>query len=88
MVLVVLAVVGNAWTRGGTHQASALDARNAPSIEAPLRRVVVSPGESLWSIAVRLSAPREDPRPLVDAIAALNHVRHGHVVPGQSLLVP
>ena len=87
-VLVVFAVVGNAWTRGLSHHASALDAPKAPSIEAPWRRVVVAPGDSLWSIATRLSGPREDPRPLVDAIAALNHVRHGHVVPGQSLLVP
>ena len=48
---------------------------------------VVREGDSLWSIAERVS-PGEDPRPLVDAIAAANGVDPGAIVPGQILLVP
>lgn len=48
---------------------------------------VVREGDTLWSIA-RGVAPDEDPRPLVDAIAAANGVDAGAIVPGQTLLVP
>jgi LysM repeat protein len=48
---------------------------------------VVRQGDTLWSIA-RGVAPGEDPRPLVDAIAAVNGVDPGAIVPGQTLLVP
>ncbi len=48
---------------------------------------VVREGDTLWSIA-RGVARGEDPRPLVDAIAAVNGVDAGAIVPGQTLLVP
>lgn len=48
---------------------------------------VVREGDTLWSIAQRV-APGEDPRPLVDAITAVNGVDAGAIVPGQTLLVP
>ena|SRR5688572_2738683 len=48
---------------------------------------VVREGDTLWSIARGVS-PGEDPRPLVDAIAAANEVDPGAIVPGQTLLVP
>src|SRR5688572_24591595 len=48
---------------------------------------VVRQGDTLWSIARGVS-PGEDPRPLVDAIAAANEVDPGAIVPGQTLLVP
>jgi nucleoid-associated protein YgaU len=48
---------------------------------------VVREGDTLWSIA-RGVVPGEDPRPLVDAIAAANGVDAGAIVPGQTLLVP
>jgi LysM repeat protein len=51
------------------------------------RRVVVRPGDTLWSIA-RRSEPASDPRAVVDAIVAANGVQAGAVVPGQRLLVP
>ena len=49
-------------------------------------RVVVQPGETVWSIATRL-APG-DPRPEVDAILRINHMSTPIVRPGQSLLLP
>jgi nucleoid-associated protein YgaU len=48
---------------------------------------VVRGGDTLWSIAERL-APGEDPRPLVDAIEAANHVDPGALVPGSTLVIP
>jgi Tfp pilus assembly protein FimV len=46
--------------------------------------VVVHPGDTLWSIATRL-APDEDPRPIVDALAAA----HGTtLLPGERLRLP
>jgi nucleoid-associated protein YgaU len=47
---------------------------------------VVQAGDTLWSIAERLS-PGQDPRPVVDAIAEANGVRAGDLVPGQTLVV-
>ena len=49
-------------------------------------RVVVQPGETVWSIASRL-APG-DPRAEVDAILRINHMTTPLIRPGQSLLLP
>jgi Tfp pilus assembly protein FimV len=48
---------------------------------------VVRSGDTLWSIARRVS-PSEDPRPIVDAIAGANPVAPGALVPGQTLVIP
>jgi Tfp pilus assembly protein FimV len=50
-------------------------------------RYVVRQGDTVWSIAERL-APGEDPRPLVDAISAANHIDPGVLLPGRTLLIP
>jgi len=49
-------------------------------------RVVVAPGDTVWSIAA--SHFGGDPRPHVDEIMARNHLRSPVLVPGESLLVP
>jgi hypothetical protein len=57
-----------------------------PAVE-PARpaRVVVGPGDSLWSIAERLE-PGEDPRPIVDALA---EARGGApLIPGETIVWP
>jgi LysM domain-containing protein len=48
---------------------------------------VVRRGDTLWSIAVRVS-PGSDPRGVVDRIARTNHVDATGLVPGQELLLP
>jgi LysM repeat protein len=48
---------------------------------------VVRVGDTVWSIAERMAGGR-DPRVLVDAIAARNHIDAGVVVPGQSVIIP
>lgn len=51
------------------------------------RRVVVAPGETLWSIA-RRSYPREDPRLVIARIVGANRVEAAGIVPGQVLAIP
>ena len=48
---------------------------------------VVRPGDTLWSIAVRVS-PGSDPRGVVDRIARANGVETTRLVPGQRLILP
>jgi LysM repeat protein len=48
---------------------------------------VVRPGDTLWSIAVRVS-PGSDPRGVVDQLAGANGVDASHLVPGQELSLP
>ena len=49
-------------------------------------RVVVGPGDTVWSIAA--SHYRGDPRPHVEAILAANHLRSPNLSPGQTLQIP
>ena len=49
---------------------------------------VVQPGDSVWSIASRLS-DGNDPRSLMDEIESLNHLTgNADIQPGQALEVP
>jgi Tfp pilus assembly protein FimV len=54
---------------------------------AATRTYVVRAGDTLWSIASRLSAPSADLRPVVDRIAAENHV-NGSLPAGAVLHLP
>ncbi len=49
-------------------------------------RVVVAPGDSVWTIAT--THYPGDPRSHVDAILAANHLSSPGLTPGQSLLLP
>jgi len=49
-------------------------------------RVVVQPGDSVWTIAQTHYAG--DPRAHIDAILATNHLSSPGLSPGQSLLLP
>lgn len=52
-----------------------------------VHRVVVSSGDTLWSIAQQI-APGSDPRVTVDTLVRLNHLTGGNVRAGQALIVP
>jgi len=67
--------VSGAMTGGSTRGAAAGD------------RYVVQSGDTLWSIAVSRE-PGSDPRPVVQAIADVNGVDAGSLVPGQVLVIP
>ena len=49
-------------------------------------RVVVGPGDSVWSIAT--SHYSGDPRPHVEAIMAANQLRSPYLTPGETLRLP
>jgi nucleoid-associated protein YgaU len=50
--------------------------------------VVVEQGDTVWSIADRVTGSDEDVRAVVDVIVALNDLEDSVVVPGQVLRVP
>lgn len=80
-VVLTLSLAGAAWA------GPAIGALGEPD-HRPVGRstYVVQAGDTLWSIAERLS-PGEDPRPVIDALAAANELK-GALVPGQAILVP
>jgi len=78
-VAAMAGVAGRAAASGG-------ESHSARRTQA-VKTYVVRPGDTLWRIAQRLAGRAADPRPFVDAIAALNHST-GVVVPGQSLRLP
>ena len=82
VVVLTLAVVAGAWAGP---VAGALT--GPPARLVSRTSYVVRAGDSLWTIASGL-APGDDPRPLVDAIAAANHVDPGALTPGQTLVIP
>ena len=67
--------------------AAAAGSPAAPDRGGPDRIHIVRPGDTLWWIAVRVTGPEGDPRPLVDAIVERNDVA-GPILPGQSLVIP
>ena len=79
---VSLALVAAAWA-GPT-------VRALGSTEQPAKvargSYVVREGDTLWSIARKLS-PTADPRPVVDALSTANGIDAGELVPGQTLVV-
>ena len=74
-VSIVGAAPGSSAERGGLEQVSAA---------YPV--VVVQGGDSLWSVAQRVSAS-EDPRVVVDRLKDLNDLGSGVLQPGQVLRV-
>jgi LysM repeat protein len=52
-----------------------------------MTRIVVQPGQTLWSIALQAD-PQADPRLVVRQIMAVNALSGGSVTAGQRLLVP
>ena len=82
-VTLIAASIGASWA---VPAVKALGAGSEP-LRVSSTRYVVRQGDTLWSIAGRLS-PGEDPRPVVDAFASVNHLDPGSLVPGQTLVVP
>jgi nucleoid-associated protein YgaU len=82
--VIVLLVVSVAEVVGGGAARASAASRTAP---VSTLSVVVEPGDSLWSIAVR-TAPTTDPRDVVTRIRDLNGMRSNLIQPGQVLLVP
>jgi hypothetical protein len=80
--LLAVAVLFGVVLVGG--EVASADAKPAPAPPAQLVRIVVLPGESMWSIA-RMVQPSGDIRPLVDSLVA----QHGSasIVAGEVLTI-
>ncbi|HEX4427802.1 MAG TPA: LysM peptidoglycan-binding domain-containing protein [Frankiaceae bacterium] len=81
LAFVVLAVA--VYAAFGLGRASA-DGAAAPTHGAS---VVVQPGDSLWTIAVR-ALPSSDPRDVVGELRSINHLSNADLAVGQRLLLP
>ena len=62
------------------------NASSGPAAKAPTHTVVVSPGDTFWSLA-RAAMPHVDGRVAVDRLMAMNH-SNGDLQVGQTLVVP
>ncbi len=51
-------------------------------------RYTVSPGDTLWEIAISHTPPREDPRIVVEAVREANGLSGTMIQPGMSLELP
>ena len=61
----------------------------AGSRQAPKPAVyVVKPGDTLWSIARRITGSRGDPRPVVDRMLVANHLADPLITVGERLMLP
>jgi nucleoid-associated protein YgaU len=78
LALGVVVVAGQAGGALGGSPLAAPERRPTASTTT----IVVRPGDTLWGIAARL-APGEDPRPIVDELAAAHGA--GPLVPGETL---
>lgn len=65
---------------------SGAEASNTPN-SASVIEVVVSPGDTLWSIAKAVK-PNQDPRETIYDIKAMNLISGSQVFPGQIIKVP
>lgn len=79
LAVLMVAPVATALGRHGSPAHGGAPVRNE-------RVYVIRSGDTVWSIAERMTAG--DPTPLVDAIAARNGIDVGDIVPGQSIVIP
>ena len=84
--LICLALVAVGLTAAARAQAAS-SGTSAASLDRSMTRVVVQPGQTLWSIAVK-AAPAQDPRVVMQRIVDVNALRGTTLQPGQQLWVP
>jgi len=87
VVIGVVAAVGLLWLVIAGQARAASGAAPGKPAGVALRRVVVRPGQTLWSIAVHAD-PAADPRVVVHEIMEQNGLGGTSIQPGQILWVP
>jgi len=83
----MLAVAVLAWMGGATRAEAAGSGSPPSAVYRNLAKVVVQPGESLWTIAAQ-AEPAADPRNVVQQIIDLNALGGSSIQPGERLWVP
>ena len=86
-VAAMLVVAVLAWMGGATRAEAAGSGSPPSAVYRNLTRVIVQPGESLWTIATQ-AEPAADPRSVVQQIIDLNALGGTSIQPGQRLWVP
>ncbi len=88
VLALVAAAAATVFGLAAASAAQAADHSASPGSAAhSLSRIVVQPGQTLWSIAVQAD-PHADPRLVVQQIMAANSLPGGSLQAGQRLLVP
>lgn len=87
-VLVLAAVVYGAGWMSGTRIVVAQASNTTGRPEAAPRRIVVGPGESLWSLGLELAPRDTDLRMWVYRVERLNHLDGAVIQPGERLVLP
>ncbi|HEX9540026.1 MAG TPA: LysM peptidoglycan-binding domain-containing protein [Streptosporangiaceae bacterium] len=84
---IILAVVTAFWVAAATGAQAANHGVAPGTVYKNMRPVVVQPGQTLWSIALRAD-PAADPRVVISRIMEFNAMSSDVVVPGERLWVP
>jgi hypothetical protein len=84
---VILATVTAFWAAAATGAQAANHGAVPDTVYKSMRPVVVQPGQTLWSIALR-AEPAADPRVVISRIKEFNAMSGDVVVPGERLWVP
>ena len=83
----VVAAVAALWLAAATGAQAANHGSAAGAVYKSMTAVVVQPGQTLWSIALR-AEPAADPRVVVSQIVEFNALSGDVVVPGERIWVP
>jgi LysM domain-containing protein len=84
---VALAVAAALWLAAATGAQAANHGVAPSAIDKSMTAVIVKPGQTLWSIALR-AEPAADPRLVIGQIVEFNALGSDVVVPGERLWVP
>jgi hypothetical protein len=84
---VVLAAAAALWLAAATGAQAANHGVAPSAVDKSMTAVVVKPGQTLWSIALR-AEPAADPRLVIGQIMEFNALGSDVVVPGERLWVP
>ena len=83
----LLVVIGAGFSAVGSSASEKVVGASASVASGDYVRVVVAPGETLWSVAA-LVAGSSDVANVVDEIVSINHLSSSSVAAGTRLLVP
>jgi hypothetical protein len=84
---VAVAAAAALWLAAATGAQAANHGAAPGTVYQSMTAVVVQPGQTLWSIAVR-AEPAADPRVVISQIVAFNALSGDVVVPGERIWVP
>jgi nucleoid-associated protein YgaU len=84
---VVVAAAAALWLAAATGAEAANHGVAPGAVYKSMTAVVVQPGQTLWSIALR-AEPTADPRVVISQIVEFNALSSDVVVPGEHIWVP